>query len=99
VPDELRKASNDWRIWVSERAEAGTIHGVILMAKPDTKVWDSGNVITKRGLMFYTESVYGSEEPNLRFDPSGLLGDRAAGKVSMKEPMHGMSDDDGPWRI
>jgi hypothetical protein len=99
LPDEFRKASNDWRLWVSEKAEAGAIHGLILTINPETKVWDSGSVITKRGLMFYTESVYGTEDRKLRFEASGPIGNRVAGKVSMKEPMHGMSDDDGPWRI
>ncbi|HKE27949.1 MAG TPA: hypothetical protein VKB88_36590 [Bryobacteraceae bacterium] len=99
VPDELRKASNDWRLWVSEKAEAGTIHGLILIINPETKVWDSGSVVTKRGFMFYTESVSGDQPRNLHFETAGAIGDRVAGKVSMKEPMHGMSDEDGPWRI
>lgn len=97
VPSEMRTAS-DWRMWVADKAQAGAIHGLILIINPDTKVWDSGNVVTKGGFMFYTESVSGQER-NLRFEPSGPLGDRVAGKVSMKEPMHGMSDDDGPWRV
>lgn len=99
VPDEMRQASNDWRGWVSEKAQAGAIHGLILTIHPDTAVWDSGNVITRRGLMFYTESVFGSEPRNLLFKATGPIGDRVAGTLSMKEPMHGMSDDDGPWRV
>jgi hypothetical protein len=99
LPDEMRKASNDWRIWVSDKAEAGAIHGLILTINPETKVWDSGSVVTRRGFMFYTESVSGDVTRNLHFEPSGQVGDHVAGKVSMKEPMHGMSDDDGPWRV
>jgi hypothetical protein len=99
VPEELRKASNDWRLWVSEKAQAGAVHGIILMIHPDTKLWDGGNVVTSHGFMFYTESVYGNEARKLQFEPAGAIGDRVSGKVSMKEPMHGMSDDDGPWRV
>jgi hypothetical protein len=29
VPDEMRKASNDWRIWAADQAGAGSIHGLI----------------------------------------------------------------------
>jgi len=49
--------------------------------------------------MFYTESVYGDEPRKLQFAPSGSIGARAAGKLSMKEPLPGMSDEDGPWRV
>jgi hypothetical protein len=99
VPDEMRKASNDWRIWVADQAGAGSIHGLIVTIDPETRVWDGGNVVTRHGFMFYTESVYGSEQRNLHFEPSGPISAHAAGKLSMKEPMHGMSDDDGPWRV
>jgi len=99
VPQEMRKASNDWRIWAGEQAAAGAVHGLILTINPETKIWDSGHVLTKGGFMFYTESVMGDTPRNLRFEPSGAIGDHIAGKASMKEPMHGMSDDDGPWQI
>jgi hypothetical protein len=56
---------------LSDSAEAGSIHGLILNINPETKVWDGGSVVTKRGLMFYTESVFGNEPRNLRFEPSG----------------------------
>lgn len=99
VPNEMRKASNDWRIWVADQAGASSIHGLIVTIHPETKVWDGGSVVTKRGFMFYTESVYGDEPRKLHFEPSGPIGPDVAGKLSMKEPMHGMSDDDGPWRV
>jgi hypothetical protein len=99
VPAEMRKASNDWRSWVADQATAGSIHGLIVTINPETKVWDSGSVVTKQGFMFYTESVSGDEPRQLRFEPAGPIGAHAAGKVSMKQPMHGMSDDDGPWRV
>jgi hypothetical protein len=99
VPAEMRKASNDWRTWVADQAGAGSIHGLIVTINPETKVWDSGSVVTKQGLMFYTESVIGDEPRQLQFEPAGPIGARVAGKVSMKKPMHGMSDDDGPWRV
>jgi hypothetical protein len=99
VPQEMRKASNEWRIWAGEQAAAGAVHGLVITIDPETKIWDSGHVLTKGGFMFYTESISGDTPRNLRFEVSGSLGDRAAGKVSMKEPMTGMSDQDGPWRI
>jgi hypothetical protein len=99
VPAELRKASNDWRTWVGEQAGAGAIHGLIVTINPETKVWDSGSVLTRQGFMFYTETVTGGEPRQLQFEPSGPIGARAAGKLTMKKPMHGMSDDDGPWRV
>lgn len=99
VPDEMRKASNEWRIWAGQSAADGAVHGLILSIDPATKVWDSGHVLTKGGFMFYTESVTGGATRNLQFEPSGALGDHVAGKLSMKEPMTGMSDDDGPWRV
>jgi hypothetical protein len=99
VPDALRKASNDWRIWVADQSAAGNIHGLILTINPETKVWDAGSVLTKQGLMFYTETVTGDETRQLQFEPAGPIGARVAGKVSMKKPMHGISDDDGPWLV
>jgi hypothetical protein len=99
VPDAMRKPSNDWRIWVSDQAGSGAIHGLIVTINPETRVWDSGSVLTKRGLMFYTESVYGDEPRKLQFALAGPIGAHAAGKLSMKEPLHGMSDEDGPWRV
>jgi hypothetical protein len=99
VPDEMRKASNEWRMWVSDQAGAGALHGLIVTIDPETKVWDSGSVVTKQGLMFYTETVMGDEPRQLQFEPAGPIGARVAGKVSMKKPMHGMSDDDGPWKV
>jgi hypothetical protein len=99
IPDELRKPSNDWRLWVGDQAGAGAIHGLIVTINPETKVWDSGSVLTKSGFMFYTESISGDAARQLQFAPSGPIGERVSGKLSMKETMHGMSDDDGPWRV
>jgi hypothetical protein len=99
LPDELHKASNAWRMWVSEQAVAGTIHGLVVTIDPATGVWDGGHVITSQGFMFYSESITGDQARNLHFEKSGTIGARAEGKVSMKEPMNGMSDEDGPWSI
>ncbi len=99
IPHEMRKASGDWRLWLSEQAASGAIHGLVLTINPETKIWDAGHLLTKGGFMFYTESISGDVARNLNFAPSGAIGDHIAGKVSMKEPMHGMSDDDGPWQV
>jgi hypothetical protein len=99
VPGELQKASNEWRLWVSEKAAAGVLHGLILHIDPETNVWDGGNLVTRGGLMFYTESVYGTQDRNLRFEPLVPINGHVAGRLSMKQPMHGMSDDDGPWQV
>src|SRR5215469_5797490 len=37
VPDALRKPPNDWRIWVSDQAGAGAIHGLIVTISPRRK--------------------------------------------------------------
>jgi hypothetical protein len=99
VPADKRKASNEWRIWVGESATTGAIHGLILSIDPARKVWDGGHVLTRSGFMFFTEQVSGDATRNLHFELSGAIGERVAGKVSMKEPMTGMSDEDGPWRV
>ena len=49
--------------------------------------------------MFYSESVSGTTDRNLHFQPAGALGDHVAGKLSMKEPMNGINEEDGPWRL
>jgi hypothetical protein len=98
VPDDLRKASDNWRYWASEKAQAGAIHGIVLTIDPATGVWSGGHLLTRKGFMFYTETVSG-QAGTLQFEAAGPLGDRAAGKVSMKEPMTGMSDEDGPWQV
>jgi len=49
VPDAMRRPPNDWRIWVSDQAGAGAIHGLIVTISPRRKFADSGSVVTKRG--------------------------------------------------
>jgi hypothetical protein len=99
VPAEMHKASNEWRIWLSDKAQAGAIHGLTLNIDPETKIWDGGNVVTKGGFMFYTESVFGGSTRNLHFEPSGTIDDHVAAKISMKEPMSGMPEENGPWKV
>lgn len=98
VPDEMRKASDNWREWARGKAVAGTIHGVVVTINPATGVWDHGAVLTRQGFMFYSETVSG-EARGLRFEPAAPVGDLVAGKLSMKEPRSGMSDADGPWLV
>jgi hypothetical protein len=37
VPDAMRRPPNDWRIWVSDQAGAGAIHGLIVTISPRRK--------------------------------------------------------------
>ena len=99
VPDELRKAADDWVYWADRQARAGALHGVTVAIDPATSVWSSGRVLTRQGLEFYSVTVSSPELSDLRFAPSGPLGDRAAGKVSMKKPMSGAHEETGAWRV
>ena len=98
VPDELRKASDDWVYWADQQARAGALHGVTLAIDPASGVWNGGRVLTRQGLEFYSETVSSPELSDLRFTPAGPLGDQVAGKVSMKKPMPSAHDDAG-WRV
>ncbi len=99
VPDELRKASDDWVYWADKQARAGALHGVALSLDPATGVWSGGRMLTREGLEFYSETVSSPELSDLHFAPSGPIGDRVAGKVSMKKPMSGAHDDASAWRV
>ena len=99
APDDLRKASNDWLYWAERQARAGALHGVIVSIDPATALWNRGQLLTSRGLVFYTETVSSPEASDFRFAPAGPIGDQVAGKVSMKAPMSGVQEEDGPWRV
>ncbi|MGB7758619.1 MAG: hypothetical protein WBL61_02255 [Bryobacteraceae bacterium] len=99
VPDDLRKASDDWLYWADKQARAGTLHGVILRIDPATGVWSGGQLLTRQGAEFYSETVSSPELSDLRFAPAGPIAGQVAGKVSMKKPMTGAHDETGPWRI
>lgn len=97
VPDELRKASDDWVYWADKQARAGALHGVTLAINPTTGVWDSGRLLTRNGINFYTDSASSADLRDLRIALAGPIGAEAAGKVSMKEPLKTI--DDGTWRV
>jgi hypothetical protein len=99
VPDELRKASDDWVYWADKQARAGALHGLSVALDPATAAWHSGRVLTRKGLMFYSETVSSPELGDLRFAPAGPIGDQVAGKVSMKAPMSSVQDADGSWIV
>jgi hypothetical protein len=99
VPDELRKASDDWVYWADAQARAGALHGVALSIDPVTGVWRGGRLLTRQGLEFYSETVSSQELSDLIFKPAGPLGDQAAGKVSMKKAMAGAHADAGAWTV
>jgi hypothetical protein len=99
VPDDLRKASNDWLYWADKQARGGTLHGVVLNIDPASSVWSGGQLLTRQGAEFYSESVSSPELSDLRFAPAGPIGDQVAGKVSMKATMKGAHDETGAWRV
>jgi len=99
VPDELRKATDDWVYWADKQARAGALHGVALAIDPATAIWSSGRMLTRQGLEFYSVTVSSPELNDLQFAPAEPIGDRAAGKVSMKKPMSGAHDDAGAWTV
>lgn len=99
VPDELRKATDDWVYWADKQARTGAIHGVALSIDPASGVWSGGRTLTREGIEFYSETVSSPELSDLRFAPSGPIGDRVAGKVSMKKAMSGAHDDAGAWSL
>ena len=99
VPDELRKASDDWVYWADKQARAGALHGVTLAIDPATGVWSGGRMPTREGIEFYSETVSSPELSDLRFAPAGPLGSQAAGTASMKKPMPGAHDETGAWTV
>ncbi len=99
VPDEVRKASDEWVYWADKQARAGALHGVTVAIDPATAVWKGGRLLTGKGLSFYSESVSSPELSDLQFVPAGPIGDQVAGKVSMKASMASVQDDDGRWRV
>ena len=99
VPDELRKASDDWLYWGDKQARGGTLHGVVLRIDPATGVWSGGQLLTRQGAEFYSETVSSPDLSDLRFTPTGPIGDQVAGKLSMKAPMKGAHDETGAWRV
>jgi hypothetical protein len=99
VPDELRKATDDWRYWAEKQARAGALHGVIVTIDPATAAWNRGDVLTRQGLMFYTETVTSRGTSSFCFEPAAPLGEQVAGKVWMTEPMSGVFEEEGPWRV
>lgn len=99
VPEDLRKATEDWVFWADRQARAGTLHGVAVAIDPATSVWSGGRMLTQQGLEFYSVSVSSPDLSDLVFAPAGPLGERAAGKVSMKKPMSGAHDETVAWSV
>jgi len=99
VPDDLRKASDDWLYWADKQARGGTLHGVVLRIDPATGVWSGGQLLTRQGAEFYSETVSSPDLSDLRFASAGPIADQVAGKVSMMKPMSGAHDETGAWRV
>ncbi|HNY40492.1 MAG TPA: hypothetical protein PKJ41_08850 [Bryobacteraceae bacterium] len=100
VPSELRKAGSDWTTWAGDEAVAGRMSGIVLMIDPKTKVWSRGQRLSKEhGLTFYSHTSTSAEGRVLRFEPAAAGPSEIAGKASMSEPMRGVDESDGPWRV
>ncbi|OHE80505.1 MAG: hypothetical protein A2107_10565 [Verrucomicrobia bacterium GWF2_62_7] len=100
VPPEMRKPGSDIAMWAGEEARAGRLDGIILMIDPKTNIWSRGQRLSRsHGLMFYSYTSTSPESGVLRFEPAPSGPAELAGKVWMREPMRGMDEDDGPWRL
>lgn len=98
VPDEFRQASSRWLFWAGNQARAGALRGVILEIDPATGIWSGGQLLTNKGLMFYSESASSPEGRSLVFALAGPIGAQVAGKISMTETMSSFDDDIPRWR-
>ncbi len=99
VPPELRKATDAWSFWAGDQAQQGEMHGIILYIDPETKVWGRGQRLSPNGLEFYSQFSSSPESRDLIFQPAPAAAGEIAGKVLMREPMRGVDEDEGPWRV
>jgi hypothetical protein len=100
LPPELRKAAKDYTLWAGEQARAGEMQGVVIVIDPETNVWSRGHRLSKaHGLTFYSHTSTSPEGRLLHFERAEAGKTEIAGKVSMREPMRGIDESDGPWQI
>lgn len=99
VPDDLRKASDAWRMWSDGQGREGNLHGVVLVIDPETGAWNRGHLVSPQGMVFYTESVSSPELSHFRFQKTALSTEQIAGKVSMREPMMAGPENDEHWQV
>jgi hypothetical protein len=99
VPAELRKATDAWSFWAGDQAQKGELHGIIVYINPDTKAWTRGQRLSKNGMEFYSQSGSSPELNDLIFAPAPAGSGEIAGKVSMKQAMRAVDEEEGPWRV
>jgi hypothetical protein len=99
VPPELQKATDAWSFWAGDQAQKGEMHGIIVYLNPETGVWSRGQRLSANGLEFYSHSASSPEASDLVFTPARAADGEIAGKISMKEAMRGVDEDQGPWRV
>jgi hypothetical protein len=99
VPEELRKATDAWSFWAGDQAQKGELHGIVMYIDPETKTWNRGQRLSKHGMEFYSQSVSSPELSDLVFAPAEAGPGEIAGKVSMKQPMRAVDEEEGPWRV
>ncbi|MDP2998773.1 MAG: hypothetical protein Q8N47_14905 [Bryobacterales bacterium] len=99
VPMEMRKATNAWEFWVTEQAQKGELHGIIVYLDADTKVWSRSQRLSRNGMEFYSQSVSPPELNDLVFAPAPAGSGEIAGKVSMKKAMRAVMESEGPWQV
>ena len=99
VPDDRREASDAWYAWANEQARAGALHGVVLLIDAATKTWSRGHLLSRRGIISYSETVSSPALSDLRFEPAPSPAEQIAGKVWMKNSMSGVEAGEERWRV
>ncbi len=99
VPEELRKATDEWSFWAAGQARKGELHGVILYINPETKEWNSGQFLSSRGLMFFSHTVTSPELKQLIFKSAVTREGEVAGRAVTTKAQQGMDEGDGEWRL
>lgn len=99
VPVELRKATEAWSFWAGDQAKKGELHGIIVYIDPDTKVWSRGQRLSRYGMEFYSQPGSSPELSDLIFAPVPADLGEIAGKISMKQAVRAVDEDEGPWRV
>jgi hypothetical protein len=99
VPDELRRATEDWVFWASEQSREGSLRGIILYIDAETGEWNNGQYLSTNGLSFYSESGTSPELRSLVFTPEEAADGILGGTVSMTKPWEGISGSGGDWSV
>lgn len=92
VPETLRNASGDWRRWADQQAGTDALHGLILAIDPATLAWTHGQLLTRDGMLHYTEEASPPGTGRLRFTLAGELGAEVIATATMTESLPTLDD-------